>query len=432
MALTTVLGIVLLVLPFASGVVLGDSGEPDVRILYVDRNSVGGRCADTRSVAEVSDRSTPWCSFRRALASAPGGSVVKVRKGAYPALTALTALTALDAPRSAPITFLGYGGGEDTAIAGISIEGGENLRFEGLRITGPVVIDETSHHIDLVDNRISIKAEAHGVTLAGGTHDVLIEDNHITVPKGSGVHFSSTTTRPEISRVTVRSNHFDGIGVVGVQARRFVDVTLEANEFEGVQSWDGEVHPDVIRTYAGGSGLVIRANYLHDNAAQGIFIKDGAVEDAVIENNLVVRTAGGFKAFNVYDVAGLSMVNNTFVGAAIFQGRATGVVLKNNIFGSLSRSAPVQLDYEDHNYIGAGSFPGTGPHDLDAGLNYAAPGSYDYCLAAGSAGIDAGTSNAAPARDRLRRPRVDDPDARNVGTGPIKYQDLGACERQAG
>ena len=391
-------------------------------VVYVDRNSLGGRCSDAHTVAQAKDSSSPWCSLARAVSAAPAGSVASVRKAAFPPVSVSGGQA-----RDGFLT-VRPSGSDVVALAGLSIAGAEYVRFSGLRITGAVDIDDESHHVELIDNRIAPRTTVHGVTLHGGTHDVLVEDNHLTVPEGSGVHLSATASGPEISDVTIRGNHFDGIGIVGVQARRFVDVLVEGNEFEGVRSWDGVVHPDVIRTYLGGRGLVIRANNIHDNAAQGIFVKDGAVDGVVIENNLVARTTGGFKALNLYDIDGLRIVNNTFTGSAVFQGTARSVVLKNNIFGSLSNLGQLDLDYEDHNYIGAGSFPATGSHDLSTGLRYTT----NLCLAEGSAGIDAGTSIVAPTRDRIGNRRVDDPDVTNRGTGSVTFQDIGSCERPTG
>lgn len=393
---------------------------------YVDRDSRGGGCNDARTVEQASDPSTPWCSLPRAVAAAPSGSLVLVRAGSYPALAVSNNHT-----RSVNVTFRRYGT-EDVALAGVSTLNTEYLRFEGLRITGLVNIDHGSHHIEVVDNRIvpsgTTTPSSFGVIIQDGTRDILVERNHITAPQGSGVHLSSGVNEPAISNVTIRGNHFENIGQDGVQVSNFVNVLIEDNEFEGVHSRDGVAHPDVIVSFAGGSGLVVRGNNLHDNTAQGLFIKDGAVSDVVVENNLISRTVGGFKAFNVYNVDNLKLINNTVLDGSVFQGTVTKVSMLNNIFASLSTSGSVQFDVEDYNYIAAGNLPGSGSHDLRTGVSFVDAASNDYRLAPGSAGIDAGTNNAAPVLDRLANARVDDPNTPNT----TSYFDMGAHEFATG
>jgi hypothetical protein len=53
----------------------------------------------------------------------------------------------------------------------------------------------------------------------------------------------------------------------------------------------------------------------------------------------------------------------------------------------------------------------------------------DYRLAAGSPGIDAGTSEGTPPLDAAGHARVDDPAVRDTGGGDAPYYDIGAYER---
>lgn len=403
---------VLLTLPVANGAGLLGSEQPGGANLFVDRNSLGGRCSDAHSAAQATDPMSPWCSLRKAVVNAPSGSVVIVRRGAYPALTVSGQAW------SANVTFRRYGA-EYVALAGVSTLDTEYLRFEDLRITGVVNIGRGSQHIEVADSQIvpngTTTPSSFGVIIEDGTRDILVERNRITAPQGSGVHFSSGAHEPTISNVTIRDNHFKNIGQDGIQVSNFVKVLIEGNEFEGVHRRDGEEHPDVIASFAGGTGLVVRGNNIHDNTAQGLFIKDGAVSDVLVENNLISRTLGGFKALNVYDVANLRVVNNTVLDGSVFQGKATKVVMQNNIFASLSKTGTVQFDVEDHNYIAAGNLPGTGARDLRTGVIFVDAATDDYCLAPGSAGIDAGTSSGSPALDRLGNPPSTTPVCRTEG-----------------
>ena len=55
--------------------------------VYVDKDSIGGPCNDSRPVAAAQAATTPWCSLGRAVDSAPSGSSILVRRGSYPRLT---------------------------------------------------------------------------------------------------------------------------------------------------------------------------------------------------------------------------------------------------------------------------------------------------------------------------------------------------------
>src|SRR4051812_3833413 len=76
------------------------SGSPPT--LYVDANSIGGQCSDSRTTDQVS-LSTPWCSLTKAVSSAPAGSTVNVRQANYPALTVASYAPTL------MVSFKGYG-----------------------------------------------------------------------------------------------------------------------------------------------------------------------------------------------------------------------------------------------------------------------------------------------------------------------------------
>ena len=54
---------------------------------YVDRDSVGGLCSDTRTPEQATDPATPWCSLAHAVAATPDPGTVMVRSGQYPDLS---------------------------------------------------------------------------------------------------------------------------------------------------------------------------------------------------------------------------------------------------------------------------------------------------------------------------------------------------------
>jgi hypothetical protein len=243
------------------------------------------------------------------------------------------------------------------------------------------------------------------------------------------VFFSSQSGSPAIVDTTIRGNVCDGAGVTGVNARNFRGLLIEGNEITRVASYDGVVHPNAIRTFAGGSGLVVRGNFIHDNVAQGFFIKDGKVTDVTLENNVIVRTGSTFKDVNIYDVDGLKMVNNTIWGKGmVFQGTTTGVMLRNNILSNLTTNANTPLSAAQENYNLIASGLRLGPNDIAVPPQFVDPDRLDYRLAPGSPAIDAGTSDQTPTRDRMGLSRVDDPATPNTGAGQQPFYDIGAHE----
>lgn len=394
--------------------------------LFVDQAGLGGACSDARSLDQASSPSTPWCTLDRAVAAAPSGSQVWVRRGTYPFLNVSSVA------KASYVTLRAYPGDENQVqVAGVQTAGSSYLRFQGLCFTARVTLEAGSAHMQLVGGVLE-----QGSLVQAGVQDVLFEDNDIASPTWDGVFFSSSSTEPAISDVTIRRNRFDNVGRVAVNARNFRNLLVEGNDIANVTRWDGVVHSDGIRTYAGGLGLVIRGNLIHNMNAQGIFIKDGAVSDVTIENNVIYGIYGGYYAMNLYDVDGLRIVSNTVwsnTGGVVFQGATSNVAILNNVLQSLLRTdtATVTGLTKGYNYVGGGSGWGpNAPTELSSGLAFVDPAAGNYELAPGSAGIDAGTSSGTPALDISGKGRADDPQAPNIGGGIPAYDDIGAYERQ--
>jgi Right handed beta helix region len=410
-------------LAITSGSASKDAVEPAPRLAanryIVDTASVGGRCRDERPARRARSESRPWCSLARAVSRASAGATVYLRAGDYPRLDLM------ETPRTEPLTLRSYPG-ERVTLEGADLGASSRVRLVKVRVTDGVAIGPGARRIGLIGNRIA----PGGVTLEEDSAGVRIVGNLITTPENDGVVFSGAPDEPPIANVLISGNHFDDIGATGVNVRHFRDVVIDRNEFEGVRSHDGVVHPNVIRTYGGGTGLTVSRNFIHHNEAICFFIKDGAVSDVLLENNLVVRNEG--YAVQVYDVDGLRLVNNTVFHnkwSVLFREGARNVVVKNNILNGLgvSTDEPV-FSYKDFNYVSGDDNVSGGPHALRRGLRFVAPDRLDYRLARGSRGIDAGSSDGAPGRDRLGAPRVDVDGVRNRGEGRRDYYDIGAHE----
>ena len=384
--------------------------------LYVDPAGVGGRCDDRRSLSAAQNPATPLCTVARAFALAPAGARIVLRRGLYPRV-----VLSGNAGRDSVVT-IAPAAGESAQLASFAVDRTSRVRLDGVR-SGAVEMGAAASNIAVTNSTLT-----SGVVLRAGARDVQLAGNDVSAPRSNGIIFSASAKTTTVENVEIRRNYFHDIGVAAVNARRFRNVEIAQNEFERVSSWDGVVHSDVIRTYAGGTGLVVRGNYIHDNAAIGFFIKDGRVSDVVFENNVVVGTQRHC-AISIYDVDRIAIRNNTvvdnFCGIA-FGGAATAVDLSNNIAYGFKVSGSVTWLREDHNLFQ--SRAGTGTNTLLGGEVFVNRAARDYRLAPGSAGIDAALSEGAQDTDLVATQRADDPATVDRGAGPSTFYDIGAYE----
>jgi hypothetical protein len=303
----------------------GTDAPPGVATSYVDGESLGGRCSDARDPDQAKSASTPWCSVARAAASAPAGSLVLVRAGDYGRF-------ALSSPREGDLTFRPYPGEQPTLRGGVVRSRG--IRLEGFRITGTVTLETGASRVALVSNDWITDGLNGGtnLNLRPGVRDVLVEGNrmgHAAGVRGNGINFGSTNTRAAIEDVTVRGNTIGPIpgGGDAIQAKNTQRLIIEANEIFGVSRPSGSrAHPDAIQSIYGAVDLVISDNFIHDIAAQGVFIQSfrGENRNFRAERNVVTRVAspwtefavratGGYVAHNTID--GYLLVGGSFIDA---------------------------------------------------------------------------------------------------------------------
>lgn len=90
------------------------------------------------------------------------------------------------------------------------------------------------------------------------------------------------------TRVTINGNRFKTAGGDAIYITSgWRDYTITNNEITDIR--ENGAHNDCLQSYLGGTNLVYRGNYLHDNRCQGFFLKDGAVTNVVFEDNLLVN-----------------------------------------------------------------------------------------------------------------------------------------------
>ena len=387
----------------------------------------------------------PLCTLERALAVARSGSRIVVRKGSYPALA-----VGSTNGRNAYVT-ISPQAQEQVTIERLVVSGGASfLRLEGVAVSnGVAVLGQSragtgSRRIAIVRCRIDTVGN-DAILLEWGTHDVLIEGNSIhSTNGGNGITLNSQSNRPgvpepgatplpPVSNVTIRNNRLIGIGTDAIRPANFEHLVIEGNEITGVVERGN--HSDVLQVVWGGNDLVFRDNYVHDNRGQGFFIKDGLVTNVLIENNVFVRNRFGFQ-IAIYETQGLQLVNNTVWDNehdASLGDNLRDVVIQNNALGGLIVDGePAKLApqvKQDYNVIGGGwNWGARGRHDRRGSVRFLDPGRDDYRLAPGSLGIDVGTGNWGPSRDKACRPRYDARSVANRGAGMPRYVDAGALE----
>ena len=368
--------------------------------LHVDGDR--SRCDDDRTAAQARSADTPLCSIERAADLAGNGGDVVVAPGSYAALL-------LHGGHGAGLTVRSTDAGAVRLPRIAVADGARAVAFQGRELTGSregptFEVGPGARDVRLVGSRVTA-TQNDAVVLGAGASEVTIAGNRIhTAGAGSGVTFASTSTGPgsppgspneaRVSRVVIRANHFDGIAIDAIRPANFDHLLIEGNEIEGVIE-HGQ-HADAVQTVFGGHDLIVRNNFIHDNRAQGIFIKDGRVTGAVIEGNVIVRNRGQI-ALQLYDTVGLTITNNTVwdndYNVALRAGVRDAVVTKN-VFQDMVVDDPSSAAHDvrqDHNLVRGGwNWGARGPHDISTRPTFVDRAGQDYRLAPTSAGAGAG------------------------------------------
>ena len=400
--------------------------------LYVDRDSIGGACSDARPVAAARAAQTPWCSLGRAVDAAPSGATVLVRRGTYPRLTIQgERRTRFVTIRSAP--------NETATLGGFTATNSSYWRFQGMRFAGQSnLIFFGNDHIDLIRNDLTVATQvrpSHDLRFIGNTiHDLPGPPGK--AEDGVGLWIVTGEQGP-LRNVLIRGNRFSRLPNDAI----FTDadnVTVERNVFERIHSPDNNwAHADVFQGM-GANNVRIRGNFARDNDS-GILETIARVRGWVIENNVFLRSESWPLQLD-NELRDLKLVNNTFWGGGPVLLRwndqhprnPSRFIVVNNIFNRLDYDLRLNLlegwnvvaDNFLHNRFGRGTRVGVTPRFAD-------PARDDYRLAAGSTGIDAGTSAfGVPRLDRAGLRRHDDRAVANRGNGRPDYVDIGAYERR--
>ena len=312
---------------------------------------VGGPgCSDRRGATDVRSPERPWCGLERAAEAAPAGATVLVRTGTYERFTFSRGFKRRLRLRAYP--------GEEVVLRGADISG-SGLRLERFRLTGTVNVASAARRVSLVANRWITDGLSGGTNLNidAGARRVLVERNTIaqrgSVGAATAINLSSTDTKPPISGVRILNNRIGPLpgGGDAIQAKNTRSLLVEGNEIFGLSRPPGSgAHPDAVQTLYGAVNLTLRRNFIHDIAAQGVFVQNfrGANRGITAEDNVIVRVAYPWTAFAV-DAEGVRVVHNTVDGLLLARRGTRRAVVIANIASALVFSPGVEATRGGYN-----------------------------------------------------------------------------------
>jgi hypothetical protein len=338
--------------------------------------SGAGGCSNSSSSGRSIRK--PLCSLARAADTAPANTTVLVRGGRY-------GRQSLVRSAAGRVRLLPYPR-EHVVLAGLNL-GGHGLRVQGMRVPGGISIASGARHVSVVGDRTT------NLTIGWGASHVLIAANKIVQSRRmksiNGINFNSTNTHPAISWVTIRDNRIGPIpgGGDGIQAKHTSHLTIRRNVIAHLSRPAGSsAHPDAFQSIYGASHLVIEDNFIHNIAAQGIFIQDfiGANRFATIEDNVIARVAHPWVALAM-NAAHATVAHNTIEG--LLRARGPNLRVIANVADSLLLPAPSRRERYDLAGIFS-SKPGAG--SIKGAPAFRDPARNDYRLRSGSPGSKAG------------------------------------------
>jgi hypothetical protein len=455
------------------------SGESSPAIFYVDKDSRGGTCSDSR-LSTQNTITTPWCTIGQAMDAAPSGSTVLVRAGVYPKATTKQANAAL-------VTFKANRGEKPTIKGLNAVSGTSNYRFEGFLINDVSFMN--GDIIQLVNNEIT----PNGIYLNGS--NLLVEGNNIhdltmefindpspTITRcssswklnrdggdndqnndgvfdyplsktGSVYPRCGYALRATGTNVMIRSNLIKNVPADALQMNGTTNLTFQNNSVYRVDAFiDPLEHTDGVQLFGPTMNTKIIGNYFKETRGVLPMIRQSDVtygRDITIKNNAFYNTYNlvhGNGCIAASAGINIKIINNT---CAVSSGVSTGggirflVDVKDpNPVGHLSATVmnnitvdltvdnvnPITVDYNLVSIyrITQGISFSKGLHSIAGSATYIDRDELRR-LGFGSLGIDQGSASVASLQDRECRGRVD---IQNVPNGAGGYVDMGAYEYQ--
>lgn len=328
------------------------------------------------SDAAAGGEATPLLTATKAMQIAGDNTDIYLRAGNHPAITSMTGATSRNNycriqpyPGEIPVITGEWVLGRQKDTFNNSVSYIRYVELIGLNFANGLVFSWGSSYMRVRGCSFS---GIRSVDIKDGVSNVGIYDNTMLmsqVADSYGPHLDSYVGAEDITNVDILRNEIRS-RTVGINLRRVNNALVEDNNIYGqeFQAPSG-THTDGIRTFGGGTDLIVRRNKIHDLAAIPWFINDGDMTNVEFSNNLIYNVTGGFLSSEIFDVNGYKFVNNTIIGTVTFEGLtlgARGIVMANNVIvGGCSKSpsnAIATMTYQNYNII-------TGFTNLTLGAN---------------------------------------------------------------
>jgi parallel beta-helix repeat protein len=411
--------------------------------VYVDKTS--SACSDTGPGTQT----TPLCSIAKGVSRLVPDATLYVGDGTYaetikPAVngTAADPITITAWPGRHPV--VGQGMVNGAYIASRSYITLSNLTFSGT--SGDAVYVSKSSHVEVSGNEVtSAGLPVSGMTARGlylkSTTDSTVTANTVSGTTDAGIYVTTGS-----SNVTVSYNHSSHNAASFTRSGLGIWVNSAGNKVLGNVTHDNE--DSGIQLSSGGNDNLVTDNVSYNNGDHGI--DNLNVTGGRIVGNTVYRNCTS--GINVEGTSGSYLVkNNVAVDNAVYPAYAGISCSRRSGNIGIWDSAPPTTTV-DHNlvslskagtmYVFKNAYPslaamrtatGQETHGVEADPKFAAPGSWNLELTAGSPAIDRADSGAPGQQDLdlLRASRKDDDATPNTfAEGPRAFDDLGAYEYQ--
>jgi hypothetical protein len=291
----------------------------------------------------------------------------------------------------------------------LDFESAVNVHVEGVTVTN-ALIRGASRDVTVARSRFTGLAVIQAQQMANAR--ILFDRNvHADIDTCTScfqgrVHVDGRSEQP--SGVVIANSVFSGGNSDGVRADAN-GVQILGNEFYGLRDED-PFHTDPIQLY-GGTRVVIRGNYFHDNAVSAqIMMADGG-DHNVVEDN-VIAGDGYTWAVTWYSDDGSTIAHNTFadgtcnagvrcgvvnVGAKAGMPPGRGTIIRDNVMGGISNGGGDQdSTFVAERNLTALPTPGAGNVTAEPAFRGPLDTYAGYALAPGSPGAGQASDGTDP------------------------------------